>query len=334
MLKLSVIIPVYNVEDYLRKCLDSVIIPEVKTESKQYEIIIVDDGSTDSSPEIADRYAAMYPQLVRVIHKENGGLGDARNVGIKNSDAEYLYFLDSDDYLVDGSIEAMLESLAFGYDICIFDTIAVNIEGKELKYMHGCSRSENLSLKYFPELLLESPHAWNKIYRRTLYTEHDIFYPSRVWFEDLATVLKLYCFAEHIVYIPQAFHRYLQRKGSILNSGNTARNAEIIPAVDEILGFYKKQGRFEELADCLEYMVFYHQFLTASVRVCLSDPKSPVLDLLTEDFLNKFPNFEKNPYLINLGKKHKLLTKLLLKKKRRAVKLIMGANNLLKNKKV
>lgn len=338
MLKLSVIIPVYNVEEYLEKCINSVISPAVlKTKSQQepeYEIIIVDDGATDSSPAIADNYAAQYPEFIRVIHTENGGLGAARNVGIEASEAEYLYFIDSDDYLVDGAMDLILDSLDSGYDICIFDTIAVNIDGKELKYMPGCSRAEKLSLKEFPELLLESPHAWNKIYRRSLYTDNNIRYPSRVWFEDLCTVLKLYCFTEKIEYMPKALHRYLQRKGSILNSGNAARNIEIIPAVNKILEFYKEQGRYEELQEILEYLAFHSQFLTASVRVCMADSKSPVLDSLMEDFLKKFPDFKKNPYVQKMGKKHSLLTKLLLSKKRFAVKIIMGANSLIKGKKV
>ncbi len=338
MLKLSVIIPVYNVEEYLRKCLDSVTGPGLKMLESgikpEYEIIIVDDGATDSSPQIADEYAAAHPGFIRVIHTENGGLGAARNVGIEASEAEYLYFIDSDDYLVEGGMEAILESLKLDYDICIFDTIAVNINGKELKYMPGCEKNEALSLHEFPELLLQSPHAWNKIYRRSLYTDNDIRYPSRVWYEDLCTVLKLYCFTDSIVYIPKALHRYLQRKGSILNSGNAERNIEIIPAVDEIIRFYKMHDRFNELHDILEYLSFHSQFLTASVRVCMADHKSKVLDSLTEDFIRKFPDFEKNPYVMKMGKNHKLLTKLLLRKRYLAVKLIMFANNVVKRKKV
>lgn len=338
MLKLSVVVPVYNVEEYLSKCLDSLVSPGAKSIADgvqpDYEIIVVDDGATDASPEIAEEYAVKYPGLIRVIHTENGGLGSARNVGIDASNAEYLYFIDSDDYLVKGGMEAILESLSLGYDICLFDTIAVNVDEKELKYMPGCSRVENISLKDFPELLLESPHAWNKIYRRTLYTENNIRYPSRVWFEDLCTVLKLYCFTDNIMYMPKALHRYLQRKGSILNSGNAARNAEIIPAVDDLIGFYNTHIRGEELKDILEYLAFHSQFLTASVRVCQADIHSPVLDTLLEDFIRKFPNFQSNPYIAAMGKKHRLLTKLLLEKKRFAVRLIMNTNSIIKGKKV
>ncbi|HEM5303194.1 TPA: glycosyltransferase family 2 protein, partial [Streptococcus suis] len=91
---LSVIIPVYQVEKYLKRCIDSVLAQKFI----DYEIILVDDGSTDSSPAICDAYSAEYPHI-SVIHKENGGLSDARNVGIKHAAGEYIFFLDSDDWI-------------------------------------------------------------------------------------------------------------------------------------------------------------------------------------------------------------------------------------------
>ena len=338
MLKLSVVIPVYNVEEYLEKCVDSVISPGINAiengKQPEYEIIIVDDGATDSSPAIADSYAQKHPGFIRVIHTENGGLGAARNVGIEASQAEYLYFLDSDDYLVENGMQSILDSLNWDYDICLFDTIAVNIDGKELKYMPGCSKTEKLSLREYPGLLLESPHAWNKIYRRTLYTDNNIRYPSRVWFEDLCTVLKLYCFTDKIAYMPKALHRYLQRKGSILNSGNAARNLEIIPAVDELIRFYREQGRGEELKDILEYLAFHSQFLTASVRVNLADYKSPVQKQLMQDFVAKFPDYRNNPYVKKMSKQHKLLEFLFRKRLCLLAHIIMKLNNKLKNKRI
>ena len=95
MPKLTVMIPVYNVENYLKKCLDSVIYPELG----DYEIVLVNDGSTDKSGEICDEYAQRFPALIRVITTPNGGLGKARDVGIDAARGEYILFLDSDDYL-------------------------------------------------------------------------------------------------------------------------------------------------------------------------------------------------------------------------------------------
>ena len=102
---LSIVVPVYNVERYLRQCLDSAIVPGVSG----YELVCVNDGSTDSSPEILSEYQANYPNLIRVIHTPNGGLGAASNNGIKAAAGDYIAFLDSDDYLVPGAVKQMIE---------------------------------------------------------------------------------------------------------------------------------------------------------------------------------------------------------------------------------
>ena len=109
-MKLSIIVPVYNTAEYLPKCLDSVICPGVDS----CEIIIVNDGSTDSSKTVAESYVNRYPELIRLITTENGGLGQARNVGIENAHGEYLLFLDSDDSLSDNAVPEIMEALAAG----------------------------------------------------------------------------------------------------------------------------------------------------------------------------------------------------------------------------
>ena len=128
MIKLSVILPVYNVEDYLAKCLDSVILAD----EPDYEIILVNDGSTDSSPAIAASYREQYPDLIRLISTENMGLGSARNTGMANARGEFYCFLDSDDYLAPGAMRSMLDIFDRDFDICIFDSISVDPAGHDL----------------------------------------------------------------------------------------------------------------------------------------------------------------------------------------------------------
>ena len=338
MIRLSIIIPVYNVEDYVAKCLDSLISPAVEAisrgEAPDYEIIAVNDGSTDSSPVIVQDYANRYPQFIRFITTENMGQGHARNVGIDEAKGDYLYFIDSDDYLAPGAIDEMLRSIDGSYDILIFDSIAVNVDGGEISYYRGCSRTENINLKNFPELLHENPICGGSICRKSIYTDNDIRFPSKVWFEDFRTLLKLYAFTDKIAYTPKAWHRYLQRSGSVTNNKNAERNLEIIPAVDDLTSFYTGLGRGEELSDVLEYMAFHHEFLTASVRVNLADWRSDVQDKLREDFLGKFPRYASNPYVRTMSRKHKLLTTLLMHRQYLAVHIIMKLNNRLKAKKV
>ena len=148
MPKLSVIIPVYNVEDYIAKCLDSVLELGQRRQAAGmapgYEVIIVNDGSQDRSVEIAEGYMQNCSGFVRLISIENSGQGQARNVGIEAAKGEFLYFIDSDDYLISGAMEEILSLTEQDLDICIFDSIAVNTEGRELKYMAGCRPQERL----------------------------------------------------------------------------------------------------------------------------------------------------------------------------------------------
>lgn len=338
MPKLSVIIPVYNVEDYIRQCLDSVtslgnrqlgagLLPD-------YEVIIVNDGTQDASAEIAGEYAKACPGFVRLISIENSGQGQARNVGLEAAEGEFLYFIDSDDYLIPGAMEEMLAALEEDFDICIFDSIAVNTLGQELEYRPGCKKAESISLAEYPELLLEGPDVWNKLFRRSLFVDNGIRFTPRLWFEDLRTVPKLYAFTDKILYIPKAWHRYVQRPGSVTNTQKTERNLEIIPAVDDLLDFYKAQGRCEDLGDVLEYLAFHCQFLTSSVRANLADWKSPVQEELMVDFLRKFPDYEENPYVKTMSAQHKLLIFLLRHRCRLSVHVLMKTNNLVKNKRL
>ncbi len=148
-------------------------------EKPDYEIIAVNDGSTDSSPAIVQDYVNHYPQFIRLITTENMGQGHARNVGIDEAQGEYLYFIDSDDYLAPGAMGEMLRTLDGSYDILIFDSIAMNVDGGEINYYRGCSRAENIDLKNFPELLLENPICGGSICRKSIYTDNAIRFPLK-----------------------------------------------------------------------------------------------------------------------------------------------------------
>ena len=328
MLKLSVVIPVYNVEKYLAKCLDSVIYPELS----DYEIIIVNDGSTDSSPALCEKYAERFPELIKVITTENGGLGAARDVGIDASRGEYIVFLDSDDWLSPGAIPEMLAFSERDFDILFFDTRSVNEDGRLLKYIHGCAYEGEFTLEAFPELLFEMPSAWNKIYRRSLFTENRIFYPGRVWYEDMYVTFRLYTHAKKLLSVHKPWHNYLQRAGSITNNKNTERNLEIIPAVNAMLDAFRHAGLYEKYFSQLEFAAFHHEVIASIVRVNSADRKSNVQDMLFEDYKKKFPDYPKNPYVKNMSGKYKLIHFCIRTKNYFLLHIIMTANNLIKGK--
>ena len=228
-MKFSLIIPVYNVQNYLESCVRSVL----EQAYPNLEIILVDDGSTDGvCPALCDRIAAEHPQMIRVFHQENGGLGAARNTGIRMSKGEYLAFLDSDDTLLPGFFQAMEEIIdEFDCDIVDFGMQSVDGDGKVLSVFGGELPSRTpLALKRNPELLMQLPNVVRRVYRRNLFFDHNIWYPSRVWYEDLRTTPKLFALAGSVVSVPEPYYAYLAREGSITRNPNVDRNAEIIDA--------------------------------------------------------------------------------------------------------
>lgn len=327
-LKLSIVIPIYNTQDFLASCVDSVLDPAFG----DYEIILVNDGSTDGSGLIAADYEQKYPERIRVVTTENGGLGAARNVGIEHARGDYLLFLDSDDSLESDALAEIMEAIDGSFDIGIFDLLQVNPAGDVIGTMKGSGRDGDFRFEEYPELLSDPPSACNKLFRRSLFTDSGVRFPGRVWFEDLRTVPKLYPLAESIRYLPRAWYRYLARPGSITNSANTARNLEIIDAVEEILRWYRQEGLYARYEPQLCAMAHYNAFLTSSVRVNAADPKSDVQEKLLRWFVSAFPNWRDNPYIRALAPKHRLLSFLLMHRMRRSVHLIMRLNDARKNK--
>jgi glycosyltransferase involved in cell wall biosynthesis len=292
----------------------------------------VDDGSADRSGAIAEEFAAAHPNQIRVIHTPNGGLGHARNTGLEAAEGKYLLFLDSDDTLARGALREILDSLDDSFDVGLFDFITVNESGHQLEYTSGCERQGRFTLEEHPQLLFAPPNAVNKLWRRRLFTESGIRFPDRQWFEDLATVPRLYLQAESFAVLRKPWYVYLQRSGSIMTSDKALRNREIITAVDTVLEAYRDTGLYERYEAELCRMALYHQLLTSCDRVALIDPKSPVLPELVEDFERKFPYWRKNRYVRQMSQKHKLLLELIIRRRFREVKALMEANNHLRRK--
>ena len=321
-MKLSIVIPVYNTRDYLAACLESVLEPE----TDELEIIVVNDGSTDDSGAVAAAYAERCPTRIRVITTENGGLGAARNVGLVAAQGDFVFFLDSDDRLAEGALVEMLAELTPERDIVFFDFLSVDLEGNVLERLPGCKRTGAVSLESYPELLTEYPSGCNKICRRSLFLDSGIRFPGRVWYEDLRTMPKLYPLTHRIWSTGKAWYLYLVRPGSITKGAKLERNLEIIDAADDLLGYYRALGLYERYREQLDYVAFYNLFLTASVRVCLGDPKSPVLPELRRAYLERFPDYRRSAWFRALPKKHLLLTKLLMTGQYRAVASLMRLN--------
>lgn len=298
----SLIIPVYNVSGYLRKCLDSV---AAQTYS-QLEVIIVNDGSTDDSPRIAEEYAARYPHF-HLYTIENRGLGGARNYGIERSSGDYLLFLDSDDYIAPDCIEKMASAAcADDSDMVVASCYDVREDGTVISACGNSHKSSVTSLYDEPCLLFNRPSAWGKLFKRELLGE--LRFVSREWYEDMRLIPKLYLRAERITYIDDRLFYYVQRSGSIMNSGNAVRNLEVINAFEDLLSYYKAQGKYDEFRNELEFLVIEHVAVSAIGRIASSKSKSKK-ELISrlQAYLSDFDGLYDNPYLPTQDRNRKIV---------------------------
>lgn len=208
--KISIIVPIYNVEKYLRKCIDTI----VNQTYKNLEIILVNDGSTDNSYKICEEYACK-DKRIKTINKENGGLSDARNAGLKIATGEYVSFIDSDDYIELDMIYNLYQGIIKNYaDICCC--------GKVLEY-----EKNNVSVNNKSEFCIDNVEALRKIligdnidnsacdklFNIKLF--EDIEFPVNRYFEDIATVYKVFLKAKKVVHINNIGYHYVIRKNSI-----------------------------------------------------------------------------------------------------------------------
>ena len=322
MKKVSLIIPVYNVRDYLRKCLDSV----AKQTYQDIEVIIVNDGSTDDSLEIALEYTAKNPHF-RCYTIENRGLGGARNYGLTHATGDYIFFLDSDDYITPDCIADMVAAAEENEsDIVAAGCYAISEDGSVLQVYKNACQNATTSLEQEPQLLFNRVCACFKLFRRELL--EGFSFESRVWYEDMRLIPKLYLHAKKITYIDTPVYFYVQRSGSIMNNSDCARNLQIVDALEDMLGYYRAQGAYDKYRNELEFLVIEHIATAGLGRVALGKGRiRKETARKMQEYLASFRDLYSNPYLKTQSTNRKIVlwcnrrgwywaTKLLLKAKR------------------
>lgn len=217
--KISVIVPVYKVESYLERCIDSILVQDYTN----FELILVNDGSPDRSGQICEDYLKRDPR-VRVIHKPNGGLSDARNVGIEASQGEYVTFIDSDDWVTENYLSRLYSALVKNnVDISVTNYVTFNQDDFCL-YYHVTDKDvfervysiqdwifQENNIEY--NLFIVYNTAWGKLYRKRLF-QH-VRYPFGRTGEDDYTTYKLYLQSSGIAYINESHYYYTRRNDSI-----------------------------------------------------------------------------------------------------------------------
>lgn len=249
---ISIIIPVYKVESYLRECLDSVLGQTYRA----LEILLVDDGSPDGCPAICDEYAAR-DDRVRVIHKPNGGLSDARNAGLEAAAGQWIGFVDSDDYIAADMMEKLhLAASRTGAGIAACGYRVVSGTGAAAPAGAG-ERELVLERDDAIRLLLEDKrlqnYVWNKLYRAEYW--RDVRFPVGRAFEDIDTTWRLFDQAQNVVLIPETGYFYRVRSTGIVQSGQIRHE---IDCVEQNLARYDALvGRFPECAAQMEGSILH-----------------------------------------------------------------------------
>ena len=288
MIKVSVIVPVYNVEKYLEKCLDTL----VNQTLKEIEIIVVNDGSPDNSQKIIDKYAKKYKNIKAYI-KENGGLSDARNYGITKATGEYIAFVDSDDFVSKDMYQKMYNKAKSGnFDMVVCDLNYIYDDRIVKAYSN--IKTDTTDIK--KTMIDIYPAAWNKIFKRKLFN-NGVKFKKNVWFEDVEFIYRLLPYVKTIGVIHEHFNQYVQREGSITNTQSN-KIYHYIENWNGIIEYYIKNNLYQEYKKELEYCYvryIYATFIKQATKFDNQEYKKAV-NIAIENVKQYFPHYRKNRY--------------------------------------
>lgn len=279
---LSIIVPVYNTEKYLIKCLDSLINQSLKN----IEIICVNDGSTDDSLNILEFYQKI-DNRIKIISKINGGLSSARNIGIRQSNGEYITFVDSDDFIELDTYEKAIEKFNKSeVDLVYFSTnLIVENNLSRIQDERYFEHKYNGFIKLSNDVLKKMDVcAWNKVYKLSIIRQYDIIFPEGLWYEDNPFFWSYALLCDGAYFINDKYYNYLIRNGSIMSykKGNQ-KNSIISHELDSLL--------------CFEHLL---QFV---IRWQLFDKFKPVLvDLFQDKLIESMRRLPKKNRALALNK--------------------------------
>ena len=294
--KISIVVAVYNLEKYLPRCLDAL----VNQTLQEIEILCVDDGSTDSAPQIVDEYAKKYPQKVKAFHKPNGGEFTTRNYGLERAVGEYVTFVDTDDYVEPNWAEKLYHAAKENdadLAVCGFERIDSNTGKVVSKDMttHGYAVKEITGKEDF--MVAINPAPWNKIYRRE--KVKDLRFLNFRGFNDMIFLASSYTKIKKVAYVPDVLYHYYLRYDSQIHSVNQQDVDNFKKYLLELKELYIKENKYEEMKYVLDLMVFLH--LGISVMYRASYDKSINMKKMMKEtitYLNEnFPTWRKNPFL-------------------------------------
>lgn len=225
--KISMIVPVYKVEKELDRCVKRIL----QQTYENLEIILVDDGSPDGCPEMCDAYAKS-DSRIKVIHKENGGISDARNAGLRAASGEYVMYVDSDDYIETDACERLLASMQDDVDLVV--GVCREVTGEEVTYRRHSNliSGKRYSAREYVILSIQKNEwfipVWLNLYRREFLLKHQLFFRVGYCYEDFEILPRLFLAAKTIVYLDYPFYNYIIRENSIMTSKVTDQKRKML----------------------------------------------------------------------------------------------------------
>lgn len=306
--KLSIIAAVYNLEEYLPRCLDAL----VNQTLQEIEILCVDDGSTDSAPQIIEEYAKKYPNKIKTFHKENGGEFTTRNYGLERAKGEYVTFVDTDDYVEPNWAEKLYNAAKQNdadIAVCGFERIDLKtgkVVGKDMT-KYGNITKQVTSKDDF--VLFINPAPWNKVYKREVIKDFR-FLPFR-GFNDTLFLISTYTKVKKIAFVPDVLYHYFLRYDSQIHTVNIQDVNNLKKYLLEVKELYIKENKLEEMQYILDMMAFIHLGISVMYRLSYDKTVSIKNEIKeTIKYLDKeFPTWRKSPFLklnycIKRGIKH------------------------------
>lgn len=295
-IKLSIVAAVYNLEKYLPRCLDAL----VNQTLQDIEILCVDDGSTDSAPQIIEKYAKMYPDKIKTFHKENGGEFTTRNYGLQRAKGEYVTFVDTDDY-VEPNWAEKLYTAAKENDadlaVCGFERIDLETNKVVATNMTNFGNTVKQINPKDDFILFINPAPWNKIYKREKIKDLE-FLPFR-GFNDTMFLASCYTRMKKIAFVPDVLYHYYLRYDSQIHTVNKQDVNNLKKYLLEVKQLYIKSGKYDEMKYILDTFAFLH--LGTSVMYRVSYDKTVDIKQMLKDTIkyldDNFGNWRKSPFL-------------------------------------
>ena len=261
--KLSIIAAVYNLEKYLPRCLDAL----VNQTLEEIEILCVDDGSTDSAPQVVDEYAAKYPNKVKAFHKPNGGEFTTRNYGLERAQGEYVTFVDTDDWVEPNWAEKLYQAAKENdadLAVCGFERIDLKTNKVVAKDMttHGYAVKEITGKDDF--MIAINPAPWNKIYKREKIKDQRFL--NFRGFNDMIFLASSYTKINKVAFVPDVLYHYYLRYDSQIHSINRQDVENFKKYLLELKALYQKENKYEEMKYMLDELVFLHLGVSVMYR--------------------------------------------------------------------